>query len=141
MSSSLLLVDDEVPDRFIIKRMLRRADLDVEITECADGVEALSYLEELARSGDAGPSLILLDLNMPRICGLQFLERFEELVAKHPHVRCPVLMMLTSATRADENACLAFESVKGILSKEPDDPSDFVAAVGHGLNSQERSQP
>ncbi|GAB5404353.1 MAG: hypothetical protein Aurels2KO_25840 [Aureliella sp.] len=140
MTSNVLIVDDELSDRFIIKRMLKRSDLDVEISECADGVEALSYLGNAADSGCSRPQLILLDLNMPRIGGLEFLQRYENLIENNPSVRCPVLMMLTSASREDENACLAFESVKGIVSKEPEHPGVFVDAVARELSPEVNSK-
>lgn len=140
MTFTILIVDDEMSDRFIIKRMLNRSDLEVEIQECADGVEALCYLEQLAEAGKTGPDLILLDLNMPRVGGLEFLSRYEEEIARTALLRSPVLMMLTSASREDEDAALAFESVKGIVSKETDHPFEFTDAVARELSARAKSQ-
>lgn len=137
---SLLIVDDEASDRFVIKRLLKRTGLDFQIDECSDGVEALQFLIEVASSGQSCPDLILLDLNMPRVGGLEFLQKYEDEVSRDPQMQSPVLMMLTSASREDENACLRFHCVKGIVSKDPDHPDDFANAVSAELCDQPKSQ-
>lgn len=121
----LLIVDDDDSDRFVIKRYLKAADLQCEIRECRDGIEALSYFEELAKTHSPKPDLILLDLNMPRLSGVEFLQKFEQLSQREPSLATDVLILLAMLNREDERVCSQFAFVKGFLSKEPDSPQQF----------------
>ena len=68
MAKNVLLVDDSSTMRKIISRSLRQAGLDFgEIYEAGDGVEALAVLEK--ESGD----IVLSDINMPNMNGIEFL--------------------------------------------------------------------
>jgi len=65
-----LIVDDSTLMRKVIERALRQADLDVTtVTEAANGQEALDLLRLAAL-----PDIILCDINMPAMDGLEFLE-------------------------------------------------------------------
>jgi two-component system LytT family response regulator len=73
-----LIVDDEKPARRMLRRMIAEdRDCDV-IGEAADGVEALDQVQHLA------PQLVLLDVQMPGIDGLEMLARLPP--AKRPHI-------------------------------------------------------
>lgn len=139
MQPRVLLIDDEFTDRFVMKRMIDRANLDVQIDECSDGVEALHYVEEVAQSKRTRPDLILLDLNMPRIGGIEFLERYQLQVAANAGLASPVLMLLTCGSREDEKSCLEFEVVRGIISKDPEQAMRATEAIARELAI--RSQP
>jgi len=70
----ILLVEDDLDDVHIIKRIIGRAPISVKIDTCANGREALDYLERCAEGNKDGlPDLVLLDLNMPVMDGNQFI--------------------------------------------------------------------
>lgn len=83
----VLIVDDSAAIRKILQRVLRQTELNLgEIAEAGDGAEALEIL------GNRTFGLILSDINMPRMDGLQLLARIRE-VDHLKHV--PVIMITT----------------------------------------------
>ncbi|WP_147652888.1 response regulator [Vulcaniibacterium gelatinicum] len=97
----ILLVEDSRPDAEMTLRTLRKKGIANHIEWVRDGVEALEYLfREGAHAGrpDGQPRLVLLDLKMPRMDGLQVLERMKA----DPRTRTiPVVMMTSSREEAD----------------------------------------
>jgi two-component system chemotaxis response regulator CheY len=83
----VLIVDDSAAIRKILQRVLRQTELAIgEISEAGDGAEAV----EILKSRTFG--LILSDINMPHMDGLQLLARIKEM----PHLRnVPVIMITT----------------------------------------------
>ena len=83
----VLIVDDSAAIRKILQRVLRQTDLRLgEITEAGDGTEAVDLLK------DRPFGLILSDINMPQMDGLQLLARIKEM----PHLKgVPVIMITT----------------------------------------------
>jgi CheY-like chemotaxis protein len=75
---TILLVEDNSDDRFLALRALQKTGLPLQVETVGDGVEALDYLcGRLARSA-ALPGLVLLDLQIPRFNGLEFLEQLRD---------------------------------------------------------------
>ena len=71
----ILVVDDDYADRFMLRRAFVRAGLGGSIAEAEDGEDALDYLRRQGRHADARtPDLVLLDVNMPRMSGAEFLQ-------------------------------------------------------------------
>jgi len=91
----ILLVDDDEVDRQAIQRSFQKAKIANKIVEAKDGVEALEYLR-----GEGGkelikrPYLILLDINMPRMNGLEFLTE----IRKDPLLATSVVFVLTTSS-------------------------------------------
>lgn len=83
----ILIVDDSAAIRKILQRVLRQTDLPVgEIEEAGDGAEAVAILK------DRSFGLILSDINMPNMDGLELLSRIKEM----EHLRnVPVIMITT----------------------------------------------
>jgi two-component system chemotaxis response regulator CheY len=83
----VLIVDDSAAIRKILQRVLRQTDLPLgEIHEAGDGAEALEVLKTRSFG------LVLSDINMPQMDGLQLLARVKEM----PHMKSvPVLMITT----------------------------------------------
>jgi two-component system chemotaxis response regulator CheY len=88
----VLIVDDSAAIRKILQRVLRQAEIPVgTVYEAADGVEAL----ELLRAQKVG--LVLSDINMPNMDGLEFLTKVR---AEPAWEKLPVVMVSTEGTHA-----------------------------------------
>ena len=115
---SVLLVDDSRASNFMHREMIREADFAELVDVALDGEEALEFL----RSGDPDseffpPSIIFLDINMPRMDGFEFLEACKQLPERQR--RSIVIVMVTTSL----------------------DPSDRDRAVATGMVSDFHSKP
>lgn len=92
MSLNVLIVDDSAAIRKILHRVLVQADVPLgSVMEAGDGVEALSKLKQ------APIGLILSDINMPNMDGIEFLSN----VKADPSLKTvPVLMVTTEGSQA-----------------------------------------
>lgn len=72
---TVLLIDDEVMSNAVHTMMLQAHPHIGQIQEARNGKEALIFLEESIRKGEAFPDIIYLDINMPLMDGFEFLER------------------------------------------------------------------
>lgn len=91
MAIDVLVVDDSTAIRKILQRVLRQTDLQLgEIAEAGDGVEAL----ELLRKKRFG--LILSDINMPNMDGLQFLSAVRK---EEQWKKIPLLLITTEGSQ------------------------------------------
>jgi len=88
-----LLVEDNPDDAELTERLLRRICLDRDIFIAADAEEALSCLESLREEGSGLPDLILLDIKLPRLSGMELLERLK---TSSKFRRIPVVMLTGS---------------------------------------------
>jgi two-component system response regulator len=102
---TILLVDDDEDFVRVARRAIRRSGLDVHLSVAHDGGEALSALglENTASSADgalaeAAPVVVLLDLNMPVLDGLQVLSRIRHDAATQ---RLPVVVVSSSNRPSD----------------------------------------
>jgi CheY-like chemotaxis protein len=84
--NQILLVDDDYVDNFLNKRILENMNLAKEILICVSSTEALEHVKV------NHPELILLDINMPIMSGLEFLEMLQQ----HNNFECPVVVLTSS---------------------------------------------
>ena len=72
----IVLVEDTLSDVFLIREALEQGGLRFELQVLENGEKALEFLAGIERDPSAPlPSLIILDLNLPRVSGAQVLER------------------------------------------------------------------
>jgi hypothetical protein len=93
----ILLVDDNPMDVDLTLRAFKRSTLGNPIQVARDGEEALAWIPRW-EAGEPRPVVILLDINMPKVGGLEVLRQFKS----HPVLRVtPVVMLTTSAVAKD----------------------------------------
>ena len=114
----LLLIEDDKVDAMTVKRAMEEIGVIESFVHLSNGEEALDYLQSEVNEK---PCLILLDLNMPRMNGIEFLEK----ARVDPAIRnIPVVVLTTS--REDREIVKTFkESVAGYMVK-PVDYDQFV---------------
>ncbi|HSZ72247.1 MAG TPA: response regulator [Cytophagaceae bacterium] len=89
--NSILLIDDNEDDNFFHQKVIESMNMPVQVTVALDGEEALTYLKQ---GNHTPPDLIVLDLNMPRMNGFEFLKEYQSL---SPALKTKVLIMLTTS--------------------------------------------
>jgi CheY-like chemotaxis protein len=110
---NLLVVEDNEIDREALRRAFRRHGVQQPVIDVDDGVEALAVLRGEHARPLARPYLILLDLNLPRMNGLELLDELR----RDPALRDSVVFVLTTS-RADEDKSAAYaHNVAGYLVK------------------------
>lgn len=121
----LLLVEDEPADYHLVRMALKESKVLCNLHNAVDGVDALDFLRREGEYHQAPrPDLILLDLNMPRMDGREFLE-----VAKaDPDLKhIPVVVLTTSEVERDVIASYRL-GASGYITK-PVDMDQFVEAI------------
>ena len=115
----ILLVEDDRVDVMTVQRALKEIGMTNRLEIAGDGEEALAFLRN---PKNEGPCVILLDVNMPRMNGIEFLREVKQDQALKS---IPVVMLTTSADEQDK-----FESfelgVAGYIIK----PVDFDQFIG-----------
>lgn len=119
---SLLIVDDDDIDVMGIRRALEKLKIANPSFRARDGLEALEMLREEVVPA---PFIVLLDLNMPRMNGIEFLR---ELRADNFLMATVVFVLTTS--KADEDMAMAYEKhIAGYMTKSAIN-RDFMGAIG-----------
>src|SRR5690349_5656394 len=96
-SSPILLVEDNPDDEALTLRAFRKNNVTNEVVVARDGVEALDYLfgtgKYASRDVTAMPQVVILDLKLPKIDGLEVLRRLRAA----PHTKLLPVVILTSS--------------------------------------------
>ncbi|MCU8106780.1 response regulator [Shewanella sp. SM101] len=108
---TILLVDDDDVDYMAVQRAMRQLRLLNPLVRARDGIEALTILTSLDTI--KGPYLILLDLNMPRMNGFEFLER----IRSDPSLSSSVVFMLTTSSTDEDRMKAYSHHVAGYMVK------------------------
>jgi two-component system response regulator len=99
---TILLVEDNPDDELLTRRALKRSNVCNEVVVARDGVEALDYLFATGayegRSSVAMPQVILLDLDLPKVDGLEVLRRIRSDVRTR---RLPTIILTSSEDQQD----------------------------------------
>lgn len=94
-SQPILLVEDDTVDVMTVKRALKDLNIKNQLVSAANGEEALEYLNN---SSNNKPCIILLDLNMPKMNGIEFLTIVK---ADETLKKIPVVILTTSSQQQD----------------------------------------
>ncbi len=127
-SKVILLIEDNPDDVALTLRALKKSNVLNEIIVVRDGVEALDYLfgtgKFAGRDTKNKPQLILLDLKMPRMDGLEFLRRLR---ADERTQTLPVVVLTTSCE--DRDKIESYKLGANSYVRKPVDFSQFSEAV------------
>jgi CheY-like chemotaxis protein len=143
----ILLVEDNTDDILLTQRAFQKSLLEsqINLVIAKDGLEAFNYLfESRTNNGNSKkitPDVILLDLNLPKINGLQILER----IRKDTHTKLiPVIILTSSKEEADLTKAYMLGANSYI--RKPVDYQKFKDAIQQlglywiGLNESPRAQ-
>jgi len=121
----VLVVEDNPNDVAIIKRAMRKSEVTCELYFARDGAEALDFLYQQGDFEDAPrPDLILLDLNLPKIKGLEVLAK----IKAEEHLRRLPVIVLTISER-EEDMVKAYDSGAASYMTKPVDSKDFERLI------------
>jgi two-component system, response regulator len=127
-SRTILLVEDNPDDVELTIRALRKSTLDHALVVAKDGLEALAYLhgtgEHARRDLSQQPRLILLDLKLPHITGLETLQRLRA----DPRTRCVPVIILTSS-REEQDIFASYSLGANSYIRKPVDFVEFVDLI------------
>lgn len=117
----ILLVEDDEIDIMTVRRAVKSLSISNPLHVTNNGEEALEYLEENA---NALPGIIILDINMPRMNGIEFLNIIKK---DHRFLRIPVVVLTTSKEHQDRYESFNL-NVAGYMIK-PVIFDDFVKVI------------
>ncbi|MFP3518448.1 response regulator [Pseudomonas sp. SIMBA_077] len=127
MLKPILLVEDDPNDLELTLVALERSQLANDVVVVRDGAEALDYLfkrNNFADRGDGNPAVLLLDLKLPKIDGLQVLES----IRTTEELRSIPVVMLTSS-REEPDLSRAYQLGVNAYVVKPVEFKAFVSAI------------
>jgi len=124
--AAILLVEDDRVDIMTVQRALTRNNVSNPLYIARTGLEALGMLRgEGFRKIDPPPALILLDLNLPRMSGTEFLKELRA----DPKLRSLKIIVLTSSNEPSDKAVAFKYDVDDYIVK-PHSFDEFTKAIG-----------
>lgn len=128
---TLLLVEDNEEDAFLLRRALRRENFECTLHVAEDGQEAIEYLDAAGKYSDRTkypfPHLVLLDLKLPYVHGFEVLAW----VATQPACKDLKIIILTSSGEERDREKAGQFGIKAYFTKPP--TKELVAAVMKSL--------
>jgi CheY-like chemotaxis protein len=128
VSKVILLVEDNPDDEALTLRALKKNDIQNQVVVARDGAQALEYLfgtgERKERDPEVSPQLVLLDLKLPRVDGLEVLRRIR---ADERTRLLPVVILTSSKEQRDLVEGYGYGANSYI--RKPVDFGQFVEAV------------
>jgi CheY-like chemotaxis protein len=123
---TIMVVDDDRVDTLAIRRSFKELHITNPVIAAKDGIEALERLRgENGREKVNHPFLVLLDLNMPRMGGIEFLEELR----RDPILQRTLVFVMTTSSAAEDRARAYAKNVAGYILKYRSG-GDFQDAIG-----------
>ena len=127
-SKSILLVEDNPDDEALTLRALRKNNIRNEVVVARDGAEALDYLfcrgAYADRDPSTGPQVVLLDLKLPKIDGLEVLRQLRA----NPQTRILPVVILTSSNE-EQDLLQGYGLGANSYVRKPVDFGEFLDSV------------
>lgn len=126
------MIEDNEDDVFLLRRALKGARLEVDLTVLDDGEKAMAYFENASRGpvDEVLPDLVLLDLKLPYVHGLEVLEY----VRQQDALKNLDVVVLTSSGEARDQERAAALHAHGYHVKPP--AADLIATVAKFLTAR-----
>ena len=128
MADDLILLVEDDPDHEELALAALRQHNSYRVASVHDGVEALEYLDRAAAGTDGSgfPRVILLDLKLPRLDGIETLKR----IRSNPRTAMIPVVIMTSS-RQDEDLLRSYRSGANSYIRKPIDFSEFRDTMRH----------
>jgi two-component system, response regulator len=123
-AATILLIEDNPDDEKLTVRALSKMGADVAIQVARDGAEAVEAISK--GEGVAVPQLIMLDIKLPKLSGIEVLEK----IRANERTRFVPVIMLTSSDE-DLDITRAYDLGANSYVRKPVDFDEFVSAVQH----------
>lgn len=125
----VLLVEDNEGDIELLERALATLKVRCSLSVALNGEEALEHLHQTGRhAGALRPDLILLDINMPAMNGVHFLQSAK---SDPQFSMIPIVMLTSSSAKSDVMAC--YQSHVNCYVQKPFDAHDYIQVLRHLL--------
>lgn len=112
----ILLIDDDPDDNFIHQLTIDASDQCDQVRVATSGLQALTYLQETTHPDYVRPDVIIVDINMPRMNGFEFLAEYEQLDAPLKG-QVVVVMLTTSISAIDKQRANSLGGINMFRSK------------------------
>lgn len=122
---NILLVEDDEVDIMNVKRAFKKNNITNPLNVCNNGIDALEFLEKTAKETPSElPKIILLDLNMPKMGGIEFLRA----IRANDHLKNISVFVMTTSNEDKDKVDAYNLNVAGYILK-PLSMERFVEAV------------
>jgi two-component system, response regulator len=120
----ILLVEDNPDDEMLTRRAFKKSNIANELIVARDGAQAINILQNVGRVGERLPGLVLLDLKLPKVDGLEVLRRIR---ANERTAIIPVVVLTSS--QLEEDILASYRSGANAYVRKPVNFSEFADAV------------
>jgi len=127
MTKSILLVEDNIDDEILTLRALKKNNIANSVTVVRDGEEALDYLSGTGKylgQDTPLPEVVLLDLNLPKISGIEVLQR----IRQHKRTRLLPVVVLTTSNE-EEDKINSYQYGANSYVRKPVSFEQFIEAI------------
>jgi CheY-like chemotaxis protein len=125
LRTRILLIDDSFSDALFVQEALKESKLSNNIDVMRDGFEALAFLRQEGKYKNAvHPDLILLDLNLPRMSGLEILA---EIKSDNALKLIPVIML--SSSQAEDDILQSYNLYANAYVTKPVNFEQFITVI------------
>jgi two-component system response regulator len=127
-SKTILLVEDNADDEALTVRALMKNNIANQLVVARDGAEALDYLfctgQFSGKDVNTGPQLVLLDLNLPKVSGLEVLRRLRA------NLRTKLLpVVILTSSNEEQDRLQGYDSGANSYVRKPVDFNQFIESV------------
>jgi CheY-like chemotaxis protein len=123
----ILLAEDDEGHALLVQKNIARAGIVNQVVHVGDGQQALDYVGRTGKFADrnvGGPLLVVLDINMPRVDGVEVLTRIK---ANEATAKIPVIMLTTTDDPREVERC--YQAGCSVYVTKPVEYDAFVEAI------------